>query len=128
MRPLSHGRVEMNMGSEATRIEGMKNAEGRFLRLVARIVLIACVLPHGHASAQVLKKCTGGVTLKLNSGITTQGTLLLAEGKAAKAMPEVKAEWNGRAMALWKEGASDKALHGLIGVDLEKAAGSYEWK
>ncbi len=118
----------MNMGSGATRIRGRKNAGSRFLWVVVRIVLFVGVLPHARASAQVLKKCTGGVTLKLNSAITTQGTLLRAEVKAARAMPEVKAEWNGREMALWREGASDKALHGLIGVDLEKAAGSYEWK
>ncbi len=78
--------------------------------------------------AQAFKKCPGGLTMKLNSAFTVQGSLLLAEVTAAKVMQEVRGEWNGRAMALWTEGGSNKTLHGLIGVDLEKPAGNYEWK
>ncbi len=81
-----------------------------------------------NAGAQALKKCPGGLTMKLNSAFTSQGTLLLAEVTAVKVLPPVKGEWNGREMALWTEGSSSKTLHGLIGVDLEKPPGKHEWK
>lgn len=102
-------------------LSGLWHAVGAGLGLVTLLVPM-------HAGAQALKKCPGGVTLKLNSAFTAQGTLLLAEVMALKTMPALKAEWNGREMELWKEGTSDKTLHGLIGVDLEKPAGKYEWK
>jgi murein DD-endopeptidase MepM/ murein hydrolase activator NlpD len=49
------------------------------------------------------------------------------EVTSAKALPEVTSEWDGKAEPLWKEGQK-AALHGLIGIDLEKAPGPYEWK
>lgn len=100
----------------------------RFYIAMKAVTLLAGLLCPAGISAQILKKCPSGVTLKLNSAFTAQGTLLLAEVLAPSAMPEVKGEWNGRAMALWTEGASSKKLHGLLGVDLEKPAGKYEWK
>lgn len=99
-----------------------------FLMIMALGMLSGGMLPWTNASAQALKRCPGGVTLKLSSAIAGQGTLLLAEVSAAKVMPELKGEWNGRVLPLWTEGTSGKTLHGLIGVDLEKAAGKYEWK
>jgi hypothetical protein len=77
---------------------------------------------------QVRKSCEGGVTLKLNAGVRTQGSLLIAEVAGPKALPEMRGEWGGRSIPLWTEGDKSTALHGLIGIDLEKAPGKYEWK
>ncbi len=89
--------------------------------------IVALMIPcatHG----QVLTKCAGGVSLKLSSAITAQGSLLLAEVTGAKNIKDVAGDWGGRAIPLWTEGAAGNTLHGLIGVDLEKAPGKYEWK
>ena len=104
-----------------------KMARGLCLTVEVVVLVAGLVLPSG-ARAQAIKKCPSGLTMKVNSAITAQGTLLLAEVKAAENLPDLKGEWNGRGMALWKEGSSTKTLHGLIGVDLEKPAGKYEWK
>jgi len=81
-----------------------------------------------HALGQVRKSCGGGVTLKLSAGLTTQGSLLLTEVVGAKSLPEISGQWDGRAIPLWREGEKMTNLHGLIGVDLEKPPGRYEWK
>ena len=75
-----------------------------------------------HASAQVLKKCPGGVTLKLNSAIHgARDTLLLAEVKAARAMPRSKGNGMAGRWRCGRKAVPSKTLHGLIGVDLEEA-------
>jgi hypothetical protein len=84
-------------------------------------------MPLRLTSAQVLKKCSDGVTMKLSSSLTVQGSLLLAEVTGAKGLPEVQSDWGGRELALWTEGSNSKKLHGLIGVDLEKPPGKYDW-
>ena len=50
---------------------------------------------------------------------------MLVEVRSVKGMPAVASEWDGHAEPLWKEGT---ALHGLLGIDLEKKPGQYEWK
>jgi hypothetical protein len=80
------------------------------------------------ALAQTRKTCPGGVTLKASAAISTQGSLLLAEVLGPKALPKFTSEWDGQAMPLWREEETSATLHGLIGVDLEKAPGKYEWK
>ncbi len=52
----------------------------------------------------------------------------MAEIAATKPLPDLTAEWDGKSTPLWKEGDAKKTLHGLLGVDLEKAPGKYEWK
>ncbi len=106
----------------------MRKIVSQFGVTVGGVLALAGLLLPSDTGAQALKNCPGGLTMKLNSGFTAQGTLLLAEVTTAKTLPEVKGEWNGRALALWREGGSTKTLHGLIGVDLEKPAGKYEWK
>ena len=103
----------------------------RFFRLffvLGTMAYSAILLSPTVASAQAVKKCPAGLTMKMTSAFTAQGTLVLAEVLSTKELPPVKAEWNGREMALWAEGPSGKTLHGLLGVDLEKPAGKYEWK
>jgi murein DD-endopeptidase MepM/ murein hydrolase activator NlpD len=76
------------------------------------------------ASAQARKTCPGGVVLRATAGITSQGSLLLAEVTGAKGATPAS-EWDAHAEPLWKEGAG---WHALLGVDLEKKPGVYEWK
>jgi hypothetical protein len=80
------------------------------------------------AGAQIRKVCAEGVNLKVNAGITTQGSLLTAEVSWPPALPSFTSEWDRQAMPLWREEGKSSTLHGLIGVDLEKAPGRYEWK
>jgi hypothetical protein len=95
------------------------------------VLFSTMVLFSGHVArseAQVLKKCPDGLTMRLSSPSAAQGSLLLAEVLGVKTVPEVKSDWNGKEMELWKEGASGRTLHGLLGIDLEMPAGSHEWK
>jgi hypothetical protein len=80
------------------------------------------------ATAQIRKPCTAGITLRMSSGVATQGSLLLTEVHGARALPDITSEWDGQAVMLWRESGKSPVLHGLIGIDLEKAPGRYEWK
>ena len=90
------------------------------------------LLTPGSSQAQapvpVRKSCGEGITLKLNAAIATQGSLLVAEVASANIVPAITAEWDGRAIPVWSEGKNPTSLHALLGVDLEKAPGRYEWK
>jgi len=97
------------------------------MALSARCGLVL-VLVAASASAQVRKSCPGGITLKLSAGLVSQGSLLLAEVASAKTLPSVSSAWGGQSLPLWQEGEKSTVLHGLIGVDLEKPPGRYEWK
>jgi hypothetical protein len=80
------------------------------------------------ASAQIVKKCDGGISLKLSAALVPQGALVQAEVVAAKTLPaQTTAEWNGKPSLLWSEEGAH-TLRGLIGVDLETVPGRYEWK
>ena len=94
------------------------------LNAVVRLSLIAALatLP---ALGQVRKACPGGLTMRSSAGIVSQGSLALVEVRSVKNMPAVASEWDGHTEPLWKEGT---ALHGLLGIDLEKKPGQYEWK
>jgi murein DD-endopeptidase MepM/ murein hydrolase activator NlpD len=78
--------------------------------------------------AQIRKSCEDGVLLKLSAGITSQGSLILADITSVKPLPEFTAQWDGKPTPLWTEGEAKKTLHALLGVDLEKAPGKYDWK
>jgi hypothetical protein len=92
------------------------------------ILVLALIFTARQAPAQIRKSCPGGVTLKTNAALTAQGTLLMAEVVGPKSGASFTSEWDGRAMPLWHEEENSVTLHGLIGVDLEKAPGKYEWK
>ena len=103
---------------------------------VSFLLMFAC-LPLGQAHAQqpvkrvkapVKKTCDSGIVLKLSSATTSQGSLLLAEISGAKPSQEFSADWDGRPIPLWRESPGSPVLHALLGVDLEKPAGLYEWK
>jgi hypothetical protein len=78
--------------------------------------------------APVRKACDSGIILKLSSATTSQGSLLLAEISGAKPSQDFSAEWGDRPVPLWRETPSSPTLHTLLGVDLEKPAGRYEWR
>ena len=94
-----------------------------------RWVGVALLAP-GFVQAQVpvRKSCGDGITLKLNATIATQGSLLMGEVASTKALPAITAEWDGRTVPVWSEGKNRASLRALLGVDLEKAPGRYEWK
>jgi len=96
-------------------------------RMRTALATIFLLFIAGQANGQVRKSCEQGVTLKLSAGVTTQGNLLLAEILGAGAHPGITAEWDGKATPLWREGEKTGTLHGLTGIDLEKAPGVYAW-
>jgi murein DD-endopeptidase MepM/ murein hydrolase activator NlpD len=77
--------------------------------------------------------CGSGVVLRLSAPETAQGSLLLAEIRSAKPLGEVSGKWNDRDVPFWQEhgkkggAASADVRNALLGVDLEKAAGKYEF-
>jgi Peptidase family M23 len=93
------------------------------------LLLLGSMLPSPSLLlGQIRKTCEGGITLKLTAGIIPQGSLILAELSSTKPLPGVTAEWDGKPSPLWMEGNTQKTLRGLLGVDLERAPGKYEWK
>ena len=105
----------------------MRPKQMKTRRIVGFVVMVLALAP-GHLRGQVRKTCEGGVTLKLNAGVTAQGSLLIAEVVGTKPLIGFAGDWDGRVIPLWNEGEKSGILHGLIGVDLEKAPGHYEWK
>jgi len=105
----------------------MHRERKKILGLATLVAGVLAVAP-GLLQGQVRKTCEGGVTLKLNAAVTTQGSLVIVEVVGTKPFAEFAADWDGRAIPLWKEGEKTGTLHGLIGVDLEMAPGRYAWK
>src|SRR4249920_4079997 len=99
----------------------------RFLRFTLFLLGFSVAIPNS-LLAQVRKSCAAGITLKLSAGVTPQGSLILVDILGTKTLPDLTAEWDGKPAPLWKEGAATKTLHGLLGVDLEKPPGKYDWK
>lgn len=79
------------------------------------------------------RPCGTGVTVKLSAVTASQGSLLLLEVRSRTAIAEVSAEWNSKSVPFWQAGraaASSKTgaadlRRALLGVDLEKAPGTY---
>src|SRR5580698_7254233 len=104
--------------------------QGISLKVKASITLIGMLLLSGAVRAA---DCGSGVDLRLSSPATAQGTLLLAEIRSAKPLGEVSGRWSDRDVPFWQEhgkkaaAASGDAWNALLGVDLEKAPGEYEF-
>jgi murein DD-endopeptidase MepM/ murein hydrolase activator NlpD len=85
------------------------------------------------AGGAYAEDCGNGVQLRLSAPQAAQGTLLLAEIRSAKALGDVSGKWNDRDVPFWHEGETAPAKgigdvrKALLGVDLEKAAGKYEF-
>lgn len=98
--------------------------------LCLSLFLLSSVSAVANQAAQVpvKKNCGAGIVAKLSSGSISQGSLLLGEISGVQTAQEVTGDWDGRATPLWRETPSATTLHALLGVDLEKPPGSYEWK
>jgi murein DD-endopeptidase MepM/ murein hydrolase activator NlpD len=99
------------------------------------VVLGGLLLAAGVTRAAVNAHCTGGVELRLSAPQASQGSLILAVVRSQKSLREVTGKWNERDVYFW-EGGSTAAAHrsthnyvneALLGVDLEKAPGDYEF-
>lgn len=96
-------------------------------------MLVACLLigqvrANQPVRTPLKKICESGVVLKLSAASASQGSLLLAEISGAKPSQEFSAEWDSRPIPLWHETPDSPTLRALLGVDLEKPAGRYDWK
>lgn len=103
------------------------------LKRVSLLLSFACLLAgpmHGKqpVRSSIKKTCESGIVLKLSSATASQGSLLLGEISGAKPAQEFSAEWAGRPIPVWRESTDSATFHALLGVDLEKPAGRYEWK
>jgi murein DD-endopeptidase MepM/ murein hydrolase activator NlpD len=99
-------------------------------RLGAPIALAGLLLLAATARAE---DCGNGVDLRLRSAHAEQGTLLLAQIRSEKPLREVSGRWNDREVPFWGESLKEHVpssvylRQALLGVDLEKAAGKYEF-
>ena len=85
-------------------------------------------------NAKIPQTCGPGVVLKLSAPTSSQGSLLLLEVSSRKPLAEVSAEWNSKNVPFWQvhgdAADSSKApatdlREAILGVDLEKAPGTY---
>jgi murein DD-endopeptidase MepM/ murein hydrolase activator NlpD len=98
--------------------------------LRASIVLGAVVLfaPAGRA-----EDCGNGVVLTLSAPDARQGTLVLVQIRSEQPLEELSGKWNERDVPFWHEqdgeprASNREEREALLGVDLEKAAGKYEF-
>jgi len=84
------------------------------------------------AKARVSQTCGPGVTLKLSPPSASQGSLLLLEVRSRKPLAEVAAEWSTKNVPFWQAHAGTDSSsvatdlrEAILGVDLEKAPGTY---
>jgi murein DD-endopeptidase MepM/ murein hydrolase activator NlpD len=74
--------------------------------------------------AQNKQACSNDVELRLSATESSQGQLLLAEIHSTKLLQDVNGEWNEHPVSFWKvEEGQEDVRWGLLGVDLEQAAG-----
>ena len=108
----------------------IRKLRGLPVRLRAAIVLGGILLLAAAARAE---DCGNGVELTLSAPDTAQGTLLLAQIRSVKPLGEASGKWNERDIPFWQGGekehgaSSPDVRKALLGVDLEKPAGKYEF-
>jgi len=99
-------------------------------RLGASIIFAGTLLFAGAAHAE---DCGSGVQLRLSAPDAAQGSLLLVTVRSAKPLGEVTGKWNERELPFWRAGQNGPGGLGadvrraLLGVDLQKPAGRYEF-
>src|SRR6202142_4697623 len=94
--------------------DGRRRRAGFSFRFLPALAAGILILAPGSTLGQVRKSCGDGITFTLSAGVTTQGSLLLAEVTGTKSMPEISGEWDGHATPLWREGEKSASLHGLL--------------
>jgi murein DD-endopeptidase MepM/ murein hydrolase activator NlpD len=93
------------------------------------VLVFASLLCGTGASAQIRKSCGDAIYLRLTAASALQGTLVQAQISSAKALPrDISAVWDGKPSPVWRQEGPSKTIHGLIGIDLEKPVGRYEYK
>jgi murein DD-endopeptidase MepM/ murein hydrolase activator NlpD len=107
------------------------------LRLLTRfvpILVFACFALSAPAYTSLVAgrtRCGLGAELRLSSPQSSQGSLLLVEVRSAKPLKELKGEWTGNKTLFWMAQTAAKARYSvyraLLGVDLELAAGKYDF-
>jgi murein DD-endopeptidase MepM/ murein hydrolase activator NlpD len=88
--------------------------------------------PHKKPAAPASKyDCGQGAELLLSAPESSQGGLLLAELRSPKPVTQIKANWDEKEAPFWQEAApapNNRNVHrALLGIDLEKPAGDYEF-
>lgn len=103
---------------------------GSAIRRVTPMLLAGWLLCAASAHGE---ECGRGVELQLSAPDAAQGSLLLATVRSAKRVGDVGGTWNEREVPFWRvegkatgEGDAD-VRRALLGVDLQKAAGEYEF-
>lgn len=85
-----------------------------------------CLTGAAHA-----EDCGKGVDLRLSAPEAAQGSLLLVTVHSAKPLDEIAGKWSEREVPFWRSGAHGAVAadvqHALLGVDLQKPAGEYEF-
>jgi len=106
----------------------------RKARLLAGL-MTCLVLCGGAVNAAEAPHCSGGLELRLTAAQASQGSLFLAEVRSATALRDVMGTWNDRDVYFWKANvvAGTKRAkdtdwrEALVGVDLEKTPGAYQF-
>jgi hypothetical protein len=74
--------------------------------------------------AQQPQPCGKGVSLRLSSELTAQGSLLELTLDGAAPISELSGNWAGNPLPFWAVG--DRVHHALLGIDLERDPGKYD--
>lgn len=106
------------------------NAFRRFFWVMGAVALatMACF-----AKPALAADCGNGVTLQLSAPDAAQGSLLLVTLRGSKQLGEVSGKWAEKEVPFWRSGVQKgtrtgvDVRHALLGVDLQKPAGTYEF-
>jgi len=99
-------------------------------RTGASIIIAGTLL---FAAAAHAEDCGSGVQLRLSAPGAAQGTLLLVTVRSENPLGQLTGKWNEREVPFWRAAAKEPGApgadmrHALLGVDLQKPAGKYEF-
>jgi murein DD-endopeptidase MepM/ murein hydrolase activator NlpD len=92
-------------------------------------MLLAVFSVPSRAAVKNPQSCGAGVTVKLSAVTASQGGLLLLEVRSRAPLEQLSAQWNDKEVPFWKLNGppptSPELRRALLGVDLEKAPGTY---
>ncbi|MDP9339248.1 MAG: M23 family metallopeptidase [Acidobacteriota bacterium] len=95
--------------------------------LFANVWMFAC-----SARGAEVPQCSGGLQMRLSAPLASQGSVLVVEVRSAKSVGEITGTWMERSVYFWKSDLLTLQRRGavveraLVGVDLEKAPGTYK--
>ena len=96
---------------------------------VGFVFVFAALICGASVCAQIRKSCGDAVYLRLTATSALQGTLVQAQVSSTRPLPQnISAFWDSKPSPVWREEGASKTVHGMIGIDLEKPAGRYEYK